>query len=294
MTDDTPGSPASPSPEPEGPPGDHPWPVGLGLRAWRLRRLMRRPFPDAWHAILDRNVPYCRRLAPPDRQELEALVKVFVAEKSFEGCGGLEVDDEVRVTIAAHACILLLHRRTDVYPDLRTILVYPHAYIAESTQHLEGGIVIEGRQARLGESWSYGTVVLSWDDVVRAASDVHDGHNVVLHEFAHQLDNEAGFADGAPRLPERSMYVAWARVLGAEYQDLVDRLQHHRPSFLGGYAATNPAEFFAVVTELFFEKPAALQRQHPALYEQLRTFYQQDPARLSAPPPSPPSPHTDS
>ena len=269
---------------------DHRWPSTFGLRAWRRRRLVQKPFPEPWRSVLERNVPLYRHLEAPDQRELEDLVKVFIAEKSFEGCGGLEVDDEVRVTIAAHACILLLHRETDVYPELRAILVYPHAYIAQSAQHVEGGIVIEGRQARLGESWSYGTVVLSWDDVVRAASDVHDGHNVVLHEFAHQLDNEAGFADGAPRLPKRSMYVAWARVLGHEYRDLVDRIQHHRPSFLGEYAATNPAEFFAVVTELFFEKPEALERLHPALYEQLRAFYQQDPARLAAASRQPPPP----
>ena len=223
-------------------------------------------------------MPYYQHLDQADRRELEDLVKIFVAEKSFEGCGGLEMTDEVRVTVAAHACILLLHRETDVYPDLRAILVYPHAYIADSAEHLDGGIVVEGRQARLGESWSFGTVVLSWDDVRQAASDPHDGHNVVLHEFAHQLDNEAGIADGAPRLPERSMYVAWARVLGSEYEALVEQVHRHLPTFLGAYAATNPAEFFAVITELFFGRPAALQRRHPELYDQLRAFYQQDPA----------------
>jgi MtfA peptidase len=140
--------------------------------------------------------------------------------------------------------------------------------------------VLDGPQARLGEAWARGPVVLSWDDVVRGAADVHDGHNVVLHEFAHQLDNESGDGDGAPRLPQRSMYVAWARVLGEEYAHLIDDVAHHRASVLDDYGATSPAEFFAVATECFFEKPTALKRRHPALYAQLQLFYQQDPAAL--------------
>ena len=121
-------------------------------------------------------------------------------------------------------------------------------------------------------------MVLSWDDVLAGAADIHDGHNVVLHEFAHQLDKEAGYGDGAPDLPQRSMYVAWARVLSAEYAHLVDAIHQNHPTVLDPYGATNPAEFFAVATEAFFEKPAALKSLHPELYEQLRQFYEQDPA----------------
>ncbi len=252
----------------------------FGLKRWRRRVLRKKPFPEAWLRILERNVPYYRLLPEADRRELRDRIRIFVAEKGFEGCGGQRITDEVRVTVAAHACILLLHRDTDVYPDLRTILVYPHAYLVPGALRREGGLVTAGPQVRLGESWAHGAVVLSWDDVIRGASDIHDGRNLVLHEFAHQLDNEAGLADGAPRLPERSMYVAWARVLGHEYRDLLDRLENHRPAFLDDYAATNPAEFFAVVTEFFFERSVTLRRLHPELYAQLQLFYRQDPAAL--------------
>ena len=204
-------------------------------------------------------------------------MQVFLAEKKFEGCAGLELDDEIRVTIAAQACLLLLHRETDYFPDLEVILVYPHTYVAGTTTRFGGGLTVADQQARLGQSAS-GVVVLAWDAVRRGATDVHDGHNVTLHEFAHQLDQEDGVADGAPVLGKRAMYTAWARVLGAEFAQLVDDVDKHRRSDIDEYGATNPAEFFAVVTEMFFEKPVALQRRHPALYEQLSLFYRQDPA----------------
>lgn len=253
----------------------------FGFTKRRRRRLAQTPPPADWAAILARNVPYVARLPAGDRRELFGLMQIFLDEKSFEGCGGLVLTDEIRVTIAAQACILLLHRQTDVFPGLDSILVYPRAYVAPSRRRGPDGVVVEGPQARLGESWARGAVVLSWDDVLRGAADVHDGHNVVLHEFAHQLDDEAGRGDGAPALPRRSMYVAWARVLGREFAELSADLTRRRPTLLDPYAATNPAEFFAVVTETFFEMPIALRREHPQLYDQLRSFYRQDPASLA-------------
>jgi len=235
------------------------------------------PFPKAWLEILDKNIPYYRRLSEADRHELQGHIQVFLAEKHFEGCGGLELTDEVKLTIAAQACLLLLHRETDAYRRLITILVYPSAYVAKGIEALGGGVVLEGEQARLGEAWQSGVVVLSWDDVVKGAADIHDGHNVVLHEFAHQLDQEDGTADGAPILEHRSHYLPWARVLQAEYEQLRDDDQHQRITVLDTYGATNPAEFFAVATECFFEKPVQLRRKHPELYEQLKSYYKQDP-----------------
>ena len=135
----------------------------------------------------------------------------------------------------------------------------------------------EGPQGRLGEAWTSGVVVLSWDDVQLGAADVRDGHNVVLHEFAHQLDQEDGSADGAPILPRRSMYSAWGRVLGAEYEELREAAETGKKSVLDAYGATEPAEFFAVATEAFFEKPIQLKKKHPELYEELKSFYGQDP-----------------
>jgi MtfA peptidase len=252
----------------------------FGFRRRRRERLRATPVPDAWRAIVERNVALYRRLPEADRRELLAHIQVFLAEKHFEGCGGLELTDEIRVTIAAQACVLLLHRETDYYPECASILVYPHAYMAPVLEQSGYGVVHEGASARLGESWVRGVVVLSWDDVLAGAADVHDGHNVVLHEFAHQLDQEDGSGDGAPPLPRRSMYVAWARVLSAEYEALRADAASGRRSVLDHYGATNPAEFFAVASECFFEKPQQMRAKHPELYDELREFYAQDPLRL--------------
>jgi Mlc titration factor MtfA (ptsG expression regulator) len=256
------------------------------LRERRRRRLRAAPFPPSLLALIERNFALYRLLSPADRAELLGHINVFLAEKTFEGCGGLEISDEIRVTIAAQACLLLLHREAHYYPGLSTVLVYPHAYVARVREILPGGIVQEGLSARLGESWVRGAVVLSWDDVRAGAADMADGHNVVLHEFAHQLDAEDGAVSGAPLLAHSSQYVAWARILGAEYETLRREARLGRATDLDSYGATNPAEFFAVVTETFFERPRALRRKHPDLYEELKTFYRQDPAALGETEPS--------
>lgn len=251
----------------------------LGLRSWRRARLRRRPLTGPQRELVARHVAWLEQLPAGARSELEGLIQVFLDEKHFEGCGGLEVSDEMRLVIATQACILLLGRDADVYPGLHTILVYPRAYVARArtSQH---GIVTEGRSVRAGQAWSRGSLVLAWDHVLRDAGDLHDGHNVVFHEFAHALDLEDGSADGAPPLPSRSRYVAWARVLGDVYADLCERVERHRQGVLDEYGATSPPEFFAVATECFFEKPLALERAYPALYEELRRFYRRDPAGL--------------
>jgi Mlc titration factor MtfA (ptsG expression regulator) len=223
-------------------------------------------------------VAYVGTLSEAGRRALCGHIQVFLAEKRFEGCGGLEITDEIRVTIAAQACVLLLNLETDYYPTLRAILVYPHEYVARGARRQPDGTVIEGPEARAGESWFRGAVVLSWNDVMRGAADIDDGRNVVFHEFAHQLDSESGANEGAPALGRRSRYLAWARVLGREYRQLQADLEHHRRTLLDAYGATSPAEFFAVVTEAFFEQPVALRRRHAALYDQLASFYGQDPA----------------
>ncbi len=243
----------------------------------RRKRLRSLPFPPAWLTIIKKNVPIFNRLPQADQLELQGHIQVFLAEKFFEGCGGLELTDEIKVTIAAQACLLLLHRETNYYPRLITILVYPHAYVAKSVEPIGGGVVQEGETARLGEAWMDGVVVLSWDDVRRGASDLHDGHNVVLHEFAHQLDMENGSADGAPILDHRSQYVTWARVMSDEYEQLRWKTEQGLTSVLDEYGATNPAEFFAVATECFFDKPIPLRRKPPQLYRELKSYYRQDP-----------------
>jgi MtfA peptidase len=260
--------------------------------AWMRRRrraaLRARPFPPAWLGFIDKNVPFVAVLPPEDRAELLGHIQVFLAEKHIEGCAGLEITDEIRVTIATQACILLLHRETDDYPNLVSILVYPTTYLVSGARRTKDGLVAEGAEARLGESWSRDVVVLAWDSVLSGAADIHDGHNVVLHEFAHQLDQESSDS-GVPILPRRSMYVAWARVLGHDFDQLVRDVEHHHRTLFDRYGATNPAEFFAVVTETFFEKPRQLRSKHPELYLLLKELYRQDPAELEPRPPAGPT-----
>ena len=245
-------------------------------RRARRKRLLAAPLPEQWKQIVARNVPLSKRLPESLKEELGGLVNLFVAEKKFEGCGGLEITDEIRVTIAAQACMLLLNRRTTSFRKLRTILVYPHTYAAKMMSS-DGNITIEGQSVRLGESWQNGPVVLAWDSVTGGTANIADARNVVLHEFAHQLDQEDGASDGAPILEHRSSYVAWARVLGKEYETLQNKKKKHRRSVMNKYGATNPAEFFAVATETFFEKAKQMKKKHPELYEELKDYYKLDP-----------------
>ena len=251
------------------------------LKKWRRKRLASKPFPNEWVDILTKNFPSYARLPRWDQRELQEHIKVFLSEKNFEGCGGMQMTDEVKVTIAAQACLLLLHRETGYYPRVYSILVYPTAYVAPVVRHSGYGVVSEGSEGRAGEAWGDGAVVLSWEDVHFGAADVGDGRNLVLHEFAHQLDMENNAANGAPVLPRRSMYVAWARVLESEYERLQSDMGKGRKTVMDEYGASCPAEFFAVATECFFDSPQKLYRSHRQLYEQLKEFYQQDPIRYA-------------
>jgi Mlc titration factor MtfA (ptsG expression regulator) len=248
-------------------------------------RLSSDPIPDAWLGIVDANVPLARRLSPDERQRLLRLVQLFLAEKHFEGCGGLTVSEEMKVTIAAEACLLLLHLEGPPYPALRTVLVYPRGFVPKTVRSLQTGEIAEPPAPLIGESWQDGVIVVSWDDVVRGARSPLDGENVVLHEFAHQLDEEDGAGDGAPVLPASALRT-WGRVLSDEYERLRQDAAADRRTVLDPYGATNKAEFFAVATETFFEQPVQLERDHPELYAQLKQFYGQDPARRAPPPAS--------
>lgn len=252
----------------------------FGFKRRRRERIRNLAFPANWLEILENNIAYYHRLNSDDQAELRGDMQIFLDEKKFEGFDGMEITDEIKVTIAAQACVLLLHRETDYYPTLHTILVYPHSFYSQIKHKLAGGIIEEGEQGRLGESWYRGPVILSWDDVKRSAHDHNDGHNVVFHEFAHQLDSESGANEGAPLLPNHSSYIAWARVLSEEYQELIDHIKKHHKSDISAYGATNPAEFFAVVTEYFFERPIQLQKRHPELYDQFKNFYKLDTVAL--------------
>ena len=249
------------------------------FKSRKRERLRAEPFPDEWRQTIERNVPIVRRLPPADVQELFGHVQVFLAEKHFEGAGGLELTDEIRVTIAAQACLLLLHRDTDYYPKLTSIIVYPGTYMLPGEHHIGGGVWEEGDEAHLGHTQdNLSAMVLAWDSTLHGARGIDDGENLVLHEFAHQLDFEGGDANGTPPLESKHQYASWARVLGAEFEALRRASETGAPSVLDDYGAENPAEFFAVATEAFFERPAELRARHAALYAELRAFYRQDPA----------------
>jgi len=247
----------------------------------RRAKLRSRPFPDAWREILERRVPYARLLPPGLRRQLEGHMQVFLAEKSFAGCAGLEISDEVRVTIAAQACLLILNRKTDYYPSLTQILVYPGAFVIERLRAEPSGVLQEQRQALSGESWTHGQVVISWEDALEGAAIADDGRNVVIHEFAHQLDQQKGYANGAPWLGRRDRYARWSQVMLAEFARLQQQAAIGEPALFSDYGASSPAEFFAVVSEVFFEQPREMAAMHPALYEELRTFYRLDPAAFA-------------
>ena len=254
------------------------WLLGQPYLTERRRQQLRaQPFPAAWRAILQRRVPYVRALPADLQLQLKRHIQVFVAEKAFIGCAGLEITDEIRVTIAAQACLLLLNRPRGYYPQLRQILVYPGGFMVPQAHTDDSGVAHHGHQALSGESWSQGQVILSWDDTLAGAAAPHDGQNVVIHEFAHQLDQETGSANGAPALARREQYARWSQVLGAEFERLQARSAHHKASLFSDYGATDPAEFFAVISEVFFEQPQRMATEHPALYRELSQLYQLDP-----------------
>src|SRR5678816_4209429 len=258
--------------------------MGFGFLTDRRReRLRAKPFPQEWRLALERNFPVFRRLNAADQAELLGDIQVFLAEKHFEGCDGLMLTDEMRVTIAAQACLLLLHRDTDYYPDLTSILVYPTGYTAQESRYLGGGVWEEGPEDRLGHT-AHGlrALVLAWDAARHGAMNPVDGENVVLHEFAHQLDFENNRADGTPDLETRGEYESWSRVMSAEFEQLRRSIPYDYDAVLDIYGAQNPTEFFAVATEAFFETPRALKSKHPELYGALQRYFRQDPVTYSA------------
>jgi MtfA peptidase len=256
--------------------------LGL-LKQHRRRRLRVQPFPKDWLKTIERNVSFFRRLSASDQAELLGHMQVFLAEKRFEGCDGLEITDEVRVTIAAQACLLLLHRKTDYFPRLLTILIYPSQYVAEEKRQIHEHVWEEGKTVRLGETGrQLGAVVFAWDAVKSGATDSADGKNVVIHEFAHQLDFENYATDGAPSLATREQQLSWREVMKAEFASLRAADETGIPTLLDTYGATDPAEFFAVSVEAFFERPRALRARHPKLYAELQKYFRQNPVEYSA------------
>ena len=262
----------------------------LGSPWWRQRQRaarMAQPLGADSRDIIARNVPAARRLPVELRARLDGLIGSFLAEKGFVGCNGLVITDEIRVTIAALACLLVLGRRGH-YDELRSILVYPTAFWVEDEVEDEAGVVEQRRRVLSGEAWEASRIILSWEDVSEAAQAPGDGYNVALHEFAHYLDAE-GLGLARPPPPARARSTdAWANDLAGEFDALLDAVDRGEDTFLDPYAAEDEAEFFAVATEDFVERPAGLLAAHPVLYGLLQEFYGVDPASWTPPPESGP------
>ena len=234
-------------------------------------------FQEEWIALLKQNVPLYARLPEELRLRLHERIAQFISTVRFEGCGGLELTEAMILTVAAQACLLVVHRKGKPYPLLSAVYLYATTFSSVRKRLGTNGIITEGEVRRLGESSGWGTVVLAWDSVTQGARHIDDGDNVTFHEFAHQLDREDGTTDGAPALASGAAYRTWSRVFHANYADFLQSTEEGRKTVLDAYGATNPAEFFAVGTETFFEKPQQLYAERPDMYAELMKYYHLDP-----------------
>ena len=252
-----------------------------GARRYRImmrrNRLLQTPLSSEYITLLENNVPLYTRLPKELRETLQGCINHFLDEKVFVGCDGLAINDEIRLVIAANACMLLVNSKMKHFPGFETILVYPDTYIAKNVRY-DGLVEVHEHSTRAGESWYRGPIVLSLADVVRGSNNEHDGHNVVLHEFAHKLDEENGVMDGLPVLRESAHYKEWAEVLTREYDEFLERVKRGKNKVIDEYGAVSAPEFFAVATESFFEKSKQMKKRLPGLYQQLQTYYGLDPA----------------
>ena len=251
------------------------------LKDYRRKEILKEPFPAKWREILEKRVTHYSFLNSDEKIHLEQLVQVFIAEKKFEGCNGLEITDEIRVVISSEACLLILGLPHDLFRQFVTIIVYPSTIITPLSKvgvftqcpfFERPGIAISG------QAFKRGPVILVWDAVKRGARHPETGHNVVYHEFAHILDMFDGTADGTPELHSRDQYRIWAKIFSEEFFELRSKAEKGKKTFLDPYGAENEAEFFAVATEFFFDKPVKMQKNHKALYDVLAGFYLQDTA----------------
>lgn len=244
---------------------------------YKRNKIRSQPFKKEWRKILQQRVPYFRQMPADLQLQLKQHIQVFIQEKEFVGCNGVTITDEIKVTVAAQACLLLLNRKTNYYPKLKTVLIYPSAFVKSQQSTNAQGLQYTQQVVLAGESWEIGKVVLSWQDTIKGADVPDDGHNVVIHEFAHQLDQEDGQANGAPILGKGQNYTCWADVFSEQFTLLQSQAKRGVHSLFDHYGATNPAEFFAVASEVFFEQPKQFAKEFPELYKQLTQYYHVDP-----------------
>jgi len=254
------------------------------LRGPSVRLSVYPPVPRIWRSILESRVPLARRLTAPQRERLLLKMQQLIHGCRWEGCGGLRLTEDMQVVIAAHACLLVLEHPGDPYPGLDDILIYPGTFRPRRFSWTPSAET-DDPDPTLGEAWNHGVVILAWDSALAGAADPADGQNVVIHEFAHQLDMADGKTDGTPRLPDATALSSWSAMLERDFERLSREAEAGTQGVLDHYGATDRAEFFAVATEAFFERPAELQQERPELYEALRRYYRQDPS--SQPPVSP-------
>jgi len=242
----------------------------------RRKEILSRAFPKDWLAYLRENVPHYSLLSEKEKAKLRDAVQVFVAEKNWEGCRGLEVTEEMKVTIAAQACLLTMGMEKNYFPRVKSILIYPGGFRVPRDRQLIDITPESETMPVLGQAVHRGPVILSWSDIRKQKGD--GPQNLVIHEFAHQLDMQGGPADGTPFLSSRKLQKKWRRIMKQEYDRLVDEAVEGQVTLLDSYGATDEIEFFAVASECFFEQPVEMKRQHPQLYDVLRRYYRQDPA----------------
>jgi Mlc titration factor MtfA (ptsG expression regulator) len=247
------------------------------FREWRRARVLRNATldPQLWKATIER-YPFTRVLTAAEQARLRELVIVFLDEKAVHGAGGMAVPDHARIAIAVQACMLVLNLGLDYYRGWVEVIVYPNEFVAEYDYVDEAGVVHHVAQSMTGESWARGPVVISWADVEEAGTG--SGYNVVVHEFAHKLDMLNGEADGFPPLPGHMSRADWAGAFTSAYEDFCGKVDDWAELPIDEYAAESPAEFFAVLSEAFFECPLVVRDMYPDVYIQLTLFYRQDPA----------------
>lgn len=252
----------------------------FGGRQRRRERILAGPFPDNWRPFVLQAVPHWHKLAIEQQHKLENDIRIFLAEKQFVSGGDIDITERMRVTIAAGACMLIVALpRLDVYPRLREVIIYPHNFTEQIEAIGPDGRPYQIHRTRSGEAWHRGPVILAWNTVQHGIASPHDGYNVVIHEFAHALDMQEGGADGQPPLESKEAYANWERVFYPAFDKFVDDQRRGNDTLVDPYGAENPAEFFAVASEHFFEQAALLRRFHGDLYNLLRDFYKQDPIR---------------
>ena len=248
------------------------------IREIDKKRFKDTPFPSEWSTLLEREYPLYNHLPQELKDDLHYKIQIFLAEKKFEGCNGFKITQEIKLLVAAQACTLIINRKHDVFPKLVSILIYPSTYVAKSSSY-DSGIITNSETSVAGQSSTWGgQITLAWNHVEGGVTNMADGDNVVFHEFAHQLDGESGDTNGVPKFDKgKNIYHPWVEIVGEEFYSFVDRVHHHHKDVIDDYGATNAAEFFAVTTETFFEKPNQLAKKHPKLYDEFKDYYQLDP-----------------